>query len=88
MYSGADDATLKGWDTRTNPSHGAIFTSKQHYMGVCSIEVNPHIKHIIATGSYDENVCIWDSRKMKSPLHSISTGGGVWRLKWHPLLEE
>uniref|UniRef100_K3WR76 methylated diphthine methylhydrolase n=1 Tax=Globisporangium ultimum (strain ATCC 200006 / CBS 805.95 / DAOM BR144) TaxID=431595 RepID=K3WR76_GLOUD len=91
LFSGADDATLKGWDLRMqndDSTSSPIFkNTRTHSMGVCSIQFHPHDAHIVAVGSYDEHVSLWDHRNMRAPLSTYGTGGGVWRLKWHPLVE-
>ncbi|KAG2350359.1 WD-40 repeat-containing protein [Suillus weaverae] len=99
VYSGGDDLTMKGWDVRQNFSQ-PIFTNKRHvtistYLvyfsyprrfnaGVTSIQSHPHIEYLIAVGSYDNNVCIFDTRKPLVPLVQGDVGGGAWRVKWHP----
>ncbi|ORX79588.1 WD40 repeat-like protein [Anaeromyces robustus] len=86
IYSGADDCLFKGWDKRATSA--PTFVNKKHDAGVCCIQVNPHNEHIMATGSYDTYLNIWDKRNMVKPLIHYCTEGGVWKIKWHPKLEK
>ncbi|KAJ3179597.1 Diphthine methyltransferase [Geranomyces variabilis] len=83
VWTGGDDAILRSWDLREDGAVASI-TSRKHDAGVCSIQSHPFKEHILATGSYDERILIWDTRKMRAPLVEHAAGGGVWRLKWHP----
>ena len=52
--------------------------------GVTTIQSHPHIEHILAVGSYDSTVRLFDTRKPSVPLTQVDVGGGAWRVKWHP----
>ncbi|KAI8909127.1 WD repeat-containing protein 85-like protein [Gorgonomyces haynaldii] len=80
IYTGGDDCKLKRWDTRSS----VCTLQKTFDCGVTIISSHPKLEHTLATGSYDDHLRIWDTRNMKQELSSFNTGGGVWRLKWHP----
>jgi diphthamide biosynthesis protein 7 len=89
LLSGADDAALKGWDIREPPTTPSLTFSdaRTHGAGVTAIAPSPAPgSHLIATGSYDEKARLWDARAPGKPLlmATLPTGGGVWRLRWHP----
>jgi len=81
LYSGGDDLKLKGWDIRQAQP---IFTNARFDGGVTSVQSNPHIEHVLAVGSYDSMVRIFDLRNPYKPMTQINVGGGAWRVKWHP----
>ncbi|KLO14448.1 WD40 repeat-like protein [Schizopora paradoxa] len=82
-YSGGDDLALKGWDIRAS-SKQPTFINKRFGGGVTTIQSNPHYENVLAVGSYDESVRVFDTRNLRSPISETPVGGGVWRVKWHP----
>lgn len=88
VYSGGDDALFQAWDIRdASQEPSRVFLDKKtHQAGVCWItEVESH-PHMILTGSYDQNIRVWDWRSTARPVctSQCDTGGGVWRIKPHP----
>jgi hypothetical protein len=85
VYSGGDDLKFKGWDIRA-PSSPTFVDNKSFSGGVTSIQSSPYEEHIIAVGSYDESVRLFDTRLLARPsaLGHANVGGGAWRVKWHP----
>jgi hypothetical protein len=47
---------------------GAYTNRKAHGAGVCTISPHPVLPHVLATGSYDEHVRIWDTRMLTRPM--------------------
>ncbi|KAL8037321.1 hypothetical protein ABFX02_11G031400 [Erythranthe guttata] len=87
VYTGSDDCKFTGWDLRDNPSNLVFQNKKTHKMGICCIAKSPFDQNTLLTGSYDECLRIWDVRNISMPVceSSISLGGGVWRIKHHPI---
>jgi len=83
LFSGGDDLKMKGWDIRQG-FDSPIFENRRFESGVTTIQSHPHIEHLVAVGSYDEKVRLFDTRVPLRPLQEAHVGGGVWRVKWHP----
>ncbi|TBU48331.1 WD-40 repeat-containing protein [Dichomitus squalens] len=83
VYSGGDDLKMKGWDVRQGGDQ-PTFTNKRFDAGVTTIQCHPYIEHLLAVGSYDNTVRLFDTRKPLVPLVQVDVGGGAWRVKWHP----
>lgn len=88
VMSGGDEGTLKIWDLRAGLS-SPMQVLKNFEAGVTVLSPHPRVNHLVACGSYDETVAIFDLRygsqsKPKVLCHSDALGGGIWRIKWHP----
>ena len=49
-----------------------------------AIQSHPFVEYLLAVGSYDSTVRLFDTRKPLVPLTQADVGGGAWRVKWHP----
>ena len=83
VYTGADDCAFKVWDTR-DATRAQATNRSTHRAGVTCVSPSPRNANIVATGSYDDHVRLWDVRALKNPLSELDVGGGVWRCRWHP----
>ncbi|KZT65138.1 WD40 repeat-like protein [Daedalea quercina L-15889] len=83
VYSGGDDLKMIAWDIRQDFSQ-PLFVNKRFDAGITTIQSHPYVEHLIAVGSYDNTVRLFDVRKPLVPLTQADVGGGAWRVKWHP----
>ena len=69
----ADDQKLMIWDTRSNNTNGPSHTVDAHTAEVNCLSFNPYSEFILATGSADKTVALWDLRNLKLKLHSFES---------------
>lgn len=74
IYSGADDASFKGWDMRAPARSPAFVNRRAHGAGVCIVSGHPEQQHLLCTGSYDDHIRLWDSRLLQRPLMTHEVG--------------
>lgn len=90
LASVSDDLRLAILDTRENDMSKAVFTvTSAHKDAVNCVAWNPHprFEWVLATGSADGSIGIWDARYIKDGKKLISLEDhvdGVVRLDWNP----
>lgn len=83
LWSGGDDASLLRWDDRAGLASPVSRDARAFGAGVTCIAPHPTVDHLLAVGSYDERVRLFDARALRSPLSEAhADGGGVWRARW------
>jgi histone-binding protein RBBP4 len=81
----ADDQKLMIWDTRSATSNKPSQTVDAHVAEVNCLSFNPYSEYILATGSADKTVALWDLRNLKLKLHSFeSHKDEVFQVQWSP----
>ncbi|KAK3603944.1 hypothetical protein CHS0354_036917 [Potamilus streckersoni] len=75
-----DDRKLMLWDTRSNNASNIVHA---HASDVHCLGFNPHHKFIVATGSLDESIALWDIRNFKYKLYSLEAHkDAIFQLQW------
>lgn len=81
----ADDQKLMIWDTRSNNTNKPSHTVDAHTAEVNCLSFNPYSEFILATGSADKTVALWDLRNLKLKLHSFeSHKDEIFQVQWSP----
>nr|XP_039268179.1 histone-binding protein RBBP4-like [Styela clava] len=84
----ADDQSLMIWDTRSTSSDKPSHTVSAHAAEVNCLSFNPYSEFILATGSADKTVALWDLRNLKLKLHSFdSHKDEIFQVQWSPHTE-
>ncbi|KPP64096.1 histone-binding protein RBBP7-like [Scleropages formosus] len=81
----ADDQKLMIWDTRSNNTAKPSHSVDAHTAEVNCLSFNPYSEFILATGSADKTVALWDLRNLKLKLHSFeSHKDEIFQVQWSP----
>jgi len=83
-----DDCKLMIWDTREKRYDKAKHIVDAHSKEINCLAFNPFSEYILATGSADKTVALWDMRSLKSKLHSFEGHSEeVYQVAWSPFNE-
>lgn len=85
VYTGGDDTVINMYDIRIDGNGTKLMSNNTHMAGVTSFSSLVHREHLLATGSYDDHLRVFDNRSFKHPVGEIDLKGGVWRIKPDPL---
>jgi len=81
----ADDHRLCVWDIRASATNKPSHTVEAHTAEVNCLSFNPYSEFILATGSADKTVALWDLRNLKLKLHSFeSHKDEIFQVQWSP----
>ncbi|KAK3828945.1 MAG: hypothetical protein J3Q66DRAFT_376682 [Benniella sp.] len=80
-----DDQRMLIWDTRSASSEKPAHNIHAHAAEVNCVAFSPSSEFIVATGSGDRTVGLWDIRTLKSKLHTFeSHQDEILQLAWSP----
>uniref|UniRef100_A0A2I2YA58 Uncharacterized protein n=1 Tax=Gorilla gorilla gorilla TaxID=9595 RepID=A0A2I2YA58_GORGO len=81
----ADDQKLMIWDTRSKNTSKPSHSVDAYTAEVNCLSFNPYGEFILATGSADKTVALWDLRNLKLKVHSFeSHKDEIFQVQWSP----
>ena len=85
----SDDLTLQILDIRSpSTTSSATQAINGHEDAINALSFNPASEYVLATGSADKSIGVWDLRNLKSKLHAlVGHNDSVTSLAWHPFEE-
>lgn len=83
-----DDKKLMIWDTRTTSTEKPNFSVDAHTEEINCVAFNPKNEFILATGSSDKTVALWDLRNLGHRLHTFEKHEEeIVQIGWSPFHE-
>lgn len=83
-----DDKRLMIWDTRSCQADKASHSVEAHVAEINCLAFNPYNHFILATGSADKTVGLWDLRNLQKKLHSFECHNDeIFQVQWSPFHE-
>jgi len=80
-----DDGLLNIWDERKDKPTNSVVAHKYE---VNSVAFNPFCEYVLATGSTDKTIGLWDLRNLDTKLYSLeSHTDQVLQVQWSPFHE-
>lgn len=85
----SDDITLQILDIReADTTRSSACVRNQHKDAINAVAFSPSAETVLATGSADKTIGIWDLRNLKSKVHALECHSeSVTSLSWHPFEE-
>ncbi|KAG6556975.1 hypothetical protein Mapa_001391 [Marchantia paleacea] len=81
-----DDRQLLIWDTRTSTAEKPLHAIDAHQAEVNCLAFNPFNEYLLATGSADRTVALYDLRKLSKCLHTfVNHAEEVFQIGWSPM---
>ncbi|EFO95825.1 hypothetical protein CRE_14050 [Caenorhabditis remanei] len=75
------------FDVRTQSEH--LKVTDAHLHRTISMDFNPNLQHVIATGGDDGYVRLWDTRSISTPLMTLHPHAHwVWSVQFHPVHDQ